>query len=103
MGLKDALTALGMGLAFDPHKATFPGMIKGQHVCISEVKHKATMKVDEYGTLAAAVTSVVMVGAALSQDNFNMVVNRPFFCAIRDDVTGTLLFVGAIIDPSQQR
>jgi serpin B len=103
VGLKDALTALGMGLAFDPHKATFPGMIKGQHVCISEVKHKATMKVDEYGTLAAAVTSVVMVGAALSQDNFNMVVNRPFFCAIRDDVTGTLLFVGVIIDPSQQR
>ena len=103
VGLKEALTALGMGLAFDPHKATFPGMIKGKPVCIREVKHKATMKVDEYGTLAAAVTSVVMVGAAApSPDNFNMVVNRPFFCAIRDDVTGTLLFVGAIVDPSQQ-
>jgi serpin B len=65
------------------------------------VKHKAIIKVDESGTLAAAVTSVELVAAAvLSSGMFDMIVNRPFFCAIRDDVTGTLLFMGVVLDPS---
>jgi serpin B len=97
--LKPALTALGMGQAFDPAKAAFPGIIAHQKAYITDVLHKAIMKVDEQGTLAAAVTSIGVGATAIMQAGFKMVVNRPFFCAIRDDVSGTLLFAGAIVNP----
>ncbi|HEX3641967.1 MAG TPA: serpin family protein, partial [Ktedonobacteraceae bacterium] len=101
-GLKPALTTLGMGQAFDSLKATFPGIIEHQRVFISEVKHKAIMKIDEYGTLAAAITSIEIANLPIApmMGQFDMIVNRPFFCVIRDDVTGTLLFMGAIVKPS---
>ncbi|MDB5077107.1 MAG: serine protease inhibitor [Chloroflexi bacterium] len=98
--LKQSLSALGMGLAFDRNNATFTAMIQDQRAYITDVKHRAIMKVDESGTLAAAVTSVGIGVTAIQVDAFTMVVNRPFFCAIRDDVTGTLLFVGAVANPS---
>jgi serpin B len=28
-----------------------------------------------------------------------MIVNRPFFCAIQDNQTGTLLFMGVVYNP----
>jgi len=57
--------------------------------------------VNEEGTVAAAVTSVtaVMTSAQLPQENFIMKVDRPFFVAIRDNLTGTVLFMGSIGDP----
>jgi serpin B len=30
-----------------------------------------------------------------------MIVDRPFFCAISDDKTGEILFMGAVVDPRQ--
>jgi serpin B len=33
------------------------------------------------------------------EKTFRMIVDRPFFCAIRDNKTGTLLFMGAINEP----
>jgi serpin B len=97
--LKPSLSALGMGIAFDPNRATFGDMIQGERAYITDVRHRAIMKVDEAGTLAAAVTSIGIGVTAIQQDTFNMVVNRPYFCAIRDDVTGTLLFMGAVVNP----
>jgi serine protease inhibitor len=98
--LKPALTALGMGTAFDRNKASFPAMIKGQNAYITDVLHRAIMKVDESGTLAAAVTSVGIGTTAIQVGSFTMDVNRPFFCAIRDDTSGSLLFMGMILNPS---
>ena len=57
--LNNALKALGMEVAFGG-RANFDGMAPG--LFISEVKHKAFVEVNEEGTEAAAVTSV-MVGA----------------------------------------
>ena len=102
VGLNDALTALGMGIAFDAYRADFSGIVQGSgRAYISRVKHKTFAEVNEEGTEAAAVTSVEMrvTSARPPQKTFQMIVDRPFFCAIRDNKTGTLLFVGSITDP----
>jgi serpin B len=98
--LNEALQALGMGVAFQ-NQANFSNMTS-KEVQIDEVKHKTFVEVNEEGTEAAAVTSVgIRATAALPREEppFNMVVDRPFFCAIRDDQTGTILFMGSIVDP----
>jgi serpin B len=95
--LNQALSALGMGIAFGP-RADLGDIFADVQAGISAVLHKAVMKVYEAGTTAAAVTAVI--GATLAMPTqFTMQVDRPFFCAIRDNVTGTLLFMGAIVDP----
>ena len=100
--LNDALKALGMGIAFDPQRADFGGMIADgkPSANIDEVKHKTFVEVNEEGTEAAAVTSIGMLRTTMApQRNFSMIVDRPFFCAIRDNQNGALLFMGAITDP----
>ncbi|MEH2050217.1 serpin family protein [Nostoc sp.] len=96
--LNDALKTLGMGEAFS-NKANFSGM--GKNFAISQVKHKTFVEVNEEGTEAAAATSVGIVATSLRDEPepFRMIVDRPFFCAIRDNQTGSLLFMGSIIDP----
>lgn len=103
IGLNDALKALGMGIAFDPDRANFSGVAQTSgKVYISKVKHKTFAEVNEEGTEAAAATSVEMsVTSAMRQPpkTFRMIVDHPFLCAIRDNRTGTVLFIGAINDP----
>jgi serpin B len=99
--LGETLKALGMGQAFDANSADFSGMVQAQRAFIGKVKHKAFAEVNEEGTEAAAATSVEMVATSLGSPRrrFRMVVDRPFFCAIRDNQTGTVLFMGSIVDP----
>ncbi|MEH2296380.1 serpin family protein [Nostoc sp.] len=98
--LNNALKTLGMAEAFSD-KANFSGMTKSLNLNISEVKHKTFVEVNEEGTEAAAVTSVGIVATALREEPepFRMIVDRPFFCAIRDNQTGRVLFMGSILDP----
>lgn len=100
-GLNDTLTDLGMGIAFSSGQADFTGMMAGDHSPISQVMHKTVVEVNEKGTEAAAATGVVKSTAIIRQPpRFRMDVDRPFVCAIRDDRTGALLFLGAIFNPS---
>jgi hypothetical protein len=64
--------------------------------CISEVKHKTFVAVDEAGTEAAAVTSV---GVGVTSVPLEFRVDRPFLFAIRERLSGTILFVGRIMNP----
>ncbi|MBW4650596.1 MAG: serpin family protein [Kastovskya adunca ATA6-11-RM4] len=98
--LNDALKALGMEAAFEAGRADFSQMIDTP-VNIDEVKHKTFVEVNEEGTEAAAVTSVAVVrtSAQIPEAPFEMIVNRPFFCAIRDNQTGAVLFMGSIVEP----
>jgi len=102
--LKDQLTALGMGSAFDPALADFSGMTEDTRLSISEVIHKAFIAVDEEGTEAAAATAVVLweSGAAPTEPDVpvDFTADRPFLFMIRDIPTGALLFVGRVVDPS---
>lgn len=97
--LNDALIALGMGIAFDGNAADFSGMHPTPpRLVISEVKHKTFIEVNEEGTEAAAVTSVE-VGMTAMPETFSMIIDRPFFFAIADDLTGTILFMGSVTNP----
>jgi serpin B len=93
------LSALGMENAFTD-RANFAGL-SSVPVQIDQVKHKTFVEVNEEGTEAAAVTAIgIRATAIMPTERFDMVVNRPFFCAIRDNHTGTVLFMGAIAEPS---
>jgi serpin B len=101
--LKAPLKELGMGVAFSPSAADFSGMctVKGENIFIDDVIHKTFVEVNEEGTEAAAATAVTMrlTSVAIKEEPFKMVVDRPFFVAIRDNTTGLILFVGGIADP----
>ena len=98
--LNGALSALGMGVAFDPQRADFSRMTHS--AWLDQVKHKTLLLVYEEGSRAAAVAGVGAAGGAPAgsrEKPFEMIVNRPFLCAIWDSQTETPLFLGAIADP----
>lgn len=101
--LNGPLMALGMVHAFHPDDAAFDKMIETPlgNVSISRVIHQAVIEVNEEGTEAAAATAVEMklTSVRIDEDPFVMVFDRPFFFAIRDNRTGSILFMGSIADP----
>ncbi|MBN1576684.1 MAG: serpin family protein [Chitinispirillaceae bacterium] len=99
--LKNALKALGMTDAFGG-KADFSGMlnVKPGEIYVSDVFHKAFISVDEKGTEAAAATAVIFTWRGISTDDPVFIVDRPFIYIIRDRVTGTILFMGRILNPT---
>ena len=97
--LKEALADIGMPEAFDPIRADLTRMISipDGNAYISKVKHKTYMEVNEEGTEAAAVTSVEIGITSFGPDSpFQMIVDRPFFCAISDRESGLILFMGTV-------
>ncbi len=101
--LNGPLVKLGMVSAFDRDAADFSEMISTGtgNVYISRVVHEAVIEVNEEGTEAAAATAVEMklTSVRIEEDPFVMVFDRPFFLAIRDNGTGSVLFMGSISDP----
>jgi serpin B len=65
------------------------------------VDHKAIVEVNEEGTEAAAVTVVGMGATSVRIEPPSFVVNRPFFFEIRDDRSGSILFMGKILNPAK--
>ena len=97
--LIDVLKALGMTDAFSSN-ANFSGIADGGNLEISEVMHKTYIKVDERGTEAAAVTEITFVNTSVGSDN-SFRVDHPFVFAIREKDTNAILFVGKVMNPTQ--
>jgi serpin B len=98
--LNDLLHALGMEEAFVPGLADFSGIDGSQDLFVSLVIHKAFVLVNEQGTEAAAATAVVVDLGVSEPSTPVMTVNRPFFFVIRDVPTGSVLFIGRVLDPT---
>jgi serpin B len=96
--LAKELKSLGLVSAFDENTANFSGMDGTTNLLISDVIHKAFVEVNESGTEAAAVTWV-NVRAASMADRF--VADHPFFFMIRENGSGSILFIGRIVDPTK--
>lgn len=89
----DVLTRMGMGIAFT-HAADFGRLSASDAgLLLDFVKQDVFLAVDEVGTEAAAVTSV---GVGLVSAPVPFRVDRPFVFAIRERLSGTILFVGAV-------
>lgn len=96
--LKDALEVMGMTDAFSDN-ADFSGMTGNLDLFIKDVVHKAFVSVDEAGTEAAAASAVIMDLKAAPGEPVEVTVDRPFIFLIRDIQTGTILFIGRVVNP----
>ena len=92
--LDQTLADMGMPDAFGAG-ADLSGMTGTRELWISEVVHKAFVSVDEEGTEAAASTAAVF----LESEPLMVTVDRPFIFLIRDRDTGTVLFLGRVMNP----
>ena len=98
--LNDPLQALGMRQAFEGGRANFSRMSStaGDQLYVSRVKQKSFVDVHEEGTEAAAATSVeIRVTCACGPQVIR--VDRPFVFAIRERLSGTIIFLGKIVRP----
>jgi serpin B len=97
--LKTTLSAMGMPTAFGAD-SDFSGMDGTRDLAISAVVHQAVVEVNEQGTEAAAATAVVVglrgvrVGQVWRADH-------PFVFLIRENQTGSVLFLGRVVDPTK--
>jgi serpin B len=98
--LNGILTTVGMGDAFDSERADFHGIRAARDVYINQVVQKAVVEVNEEGTEAAALTTFVLEMGVGPRRPFILVVDRPFFFAIRDNESRVVLFMGVVNDPS---
>jgi serpin B len=98
MSITKALINLGMEVPFTG-AADFSG-IADINLVISEVLHKAFIKVDESGTEAAAATAIIIEVTSLPPGTNFFVANRPFMYLIRDKQTNAILFMGRVMNPA---
>jgi serpin B len=102
--LDAALKRLGAARAFDQERADFSSMsADAKGLYIAAVLHKAFVDVDEEGTVAAAVTAtdVSFFGTGPPEEVTAVFrADRPFLFVIRDALSGIVLFVGRVVDPT---
>jgi len=102
LSLATALKALGMKAAFVAGQADFSGMgSAGNPLYIGDVFHKAMVGLDEKGVEAAAATAVVIRNVSVPVIAHELRADRPFFFAIVDEPTNTVLFAGHVADPTK--
>jgi serpin B len=99
--LTGALETLGMKDAFDASTANFAGMDGNPHnLFIGMVLHKAFIDVKEEGTEAAAATAVGMMAMGAPMPKPEFIADHPFLFLIQDNKTGSILFMGRLVDPN---
>jgi serpin B len=95
--LKPVLSKMGMVSAFDRDAADFSGMNGRKNLFLKEAIHQTFVNVDELGTEAAGATAAIgelrCGGESLSAD-------RPFIFLIRDRESGSILFLGRLVNPA---
>jgi serpin B len=99
-GLSRTLVAMGMVSPFDPQKADFSGMDGRKNwLYLSDVIHRAFIKINEQGTEAAAATAVAVtsLGGAPRHPIFRA--DHPFLFLVRENNSGSILFLGRVVNP----
>ena len=92
------LKALGMSSLFDIAHADLSGIDSKNNLFIDAAFQRAFVEVTETGTEAAATTWFA-ANAKSKAESFH--VNHPFLFFIRDNGSGTILFLGRVVDPTK--
>ncbi|ONI32835.1 hypothetical protein PRUPE_1G389200 [Prunus persica] len=95
----NVLKGLGVVLPFSGGGLT--GMVDspvGQNLYVSSIFHKSFIEVNEEGTEAAAASAGVIKlrGLPITTD---FVADHPFLFLIREELTGTVMFIGHVLNP----
>jgi len=98
--MSSTLSSLGMPDAFT-NEADFTGISERHGLSISKIVHKAFVAVDEEGTEAAAATAVAMECVVCCPDTVVVRADHPFVFFIRDEWSGTPLFIGRLARPER--
>jgi serpin B len=98
LNLVRTLADMGMPSAFS--EADFSGINGKKDLFISDVLHKAFVEVNEEGTEAAAATAVVMAKGLERTPVFRA--DHPFVFMIKDNRSGSILFIGRVVNPARQ-
>lgn len=98
--MKPILSDMGMSVAFDPDNADFTHINSNGGLYISRVLHKTYIATDEEGTEAAAVTAVEVGVTSVPDQPYYLTIDRPFIYFIQEKSTGTILFIGTVMNPN---
>lgn len=94
--LNQVLSSMGMTSIFSP-ASPLDVQLFDTPTIVSQVLQKANITVNEKGTEAAVATAIISVDGNCNgekTETIDMVLNRPFFYAIRETSTNTPLFIG---------
>jgi len=98
--LAAVLKSMGMADAFSPEAADFSGITGSRDLFISAVIHQAYVDVNEEGTEAAAATAVTMRLTSVGPSQTPVFrADHPFLFLIRDNHSGSILFIGRLLNP----
>jgi serpin B len=102
------LKELGVILPFSPGGLTnMVESLMDQNLYVSNIFHKSFIEVNEEGTEAAAITACFThmqpMGMPVPITPINFVADHPFLFLIRENLSGTILFVGQMLNPLADR
>ncbi|XP_057419047.1 serpin-ZX-like, partial [Lotus japonicus] len=100
----DMLKELGVASPFSQRDADFTKMVEVNspldELYVESIFQKAFIKVHENGTEAAAAAYISLRGGGgCTPPGIEFVADHPFIFLIREDFTGTILFVGQVLRP----
>ncbi|XP_070585739.1 plasminogen activator inhibitor 1 [Erythrolamprus reginae] len=94
--LRGPLEALGMTDMFDCEKANFSRLSVRDDLFVSQALQKVKLEVNESGTRASSATAAVVYSRMAPLE---IVLDRPFLFVVRHNPTGTVLFMGQVMEP----
>jgi serpin B len=94
--LSRALKGMGMPSLLSERDSDLSGMSARKGLFVSEIAHEATIDVDEQGTEAAAANAVRVKGRSKP---LAFAADHPFLYLIVEKRTGSILFLGRVVDP----
>jgi serpin B len=102
LDLADALAELGLGAAFRESTDLDELIVGPGRKALGRVLQRARVDVDEEGTRAAATTAVTARAVAYVAPTFKITFDRPFTWVIEHAPTGTPVFMGRVLHPTER-